>query len=232
MSKPQVTLYQDPASQPCRAVWAFLKINKIEHQVKLIQIIKGETKSPEFLKINPFGKVPCLTVAVDGQSHTLLESGAILRFLANYFDCDEKWYPKKDLFRRAKIDWYLDWHQSNTRKVSSEDTLYPEFVAPLLNKHGINVPEVPSKRSNIPPVYNVIDGRLKESKFIAGDEISIADLLLANEVSALNIVNFDFSPYPNLFAYLKNVLSIPELVEVNAPYKEFVEKVTEFKWQF
>lgn len=231
MSKPQVTLYQDPGSQPCRAVWAFLKINKIEHEVKLIQIIKGETKSPEYLKINPFGNVPCLTITVEGKTHTLLESAAILRFLANYFDCEEKWYPRKDLFRRAKIDWYLDWHHSNTRKVSG-GTLYPEFVIPLLRKTGKDVPDVPSQRSSIPAVYKVIDEKLKESKFIAGDEISIADLILANEVSALNIINFDFSAYPNLFAYLKNVLSIPELVEVHAPYREYIEKFTEFKWQF
>ncbi len=56
-----LTLYYQPVSQPVRAVLALLAIGKIQYEGKIIDFFKGENKTPEFLNLNPFGKVPFIT---------------------------------------------------------------------------------------------------------------------------------------------------------------------------
>lgn len=55
-------LYFEPASQPCRAVLTYAQCAGIPLEIKLTSVVKGETHSPEYLAINPLGKVPFLTV--------------------------------------------------------------------------------------------------------------------------------------------------------------------------
>jgi glutathione S-transferase len=45
----------------------------------------------------------------------LAESCTILRFLSDYYNVDEVWYPRNDKFRRALVDQWLDWHHLNSR---------------------------------------------------------------------------------------------------------------------
>ena len=59
MGKP-MEFYYLPQSAPCRSVWMTLKTLGLEFEEKFTNIFKGETRTPEFLKMNPRGKVPCL----------------------------------------------------------------------------------------------------------------------------------------------------------------------------
>jgi glutathione S-transferase len=70
-------------------------------------MMKGELKSPDMLKINPFGQMPSMK---DG-NFCLAESGAILRYLANTYAIDA--YGGFDAKKRAEIDWVLDWQGTN-----------------------------------------------------------------------------------------------------------------------
>jgi len=47
-------------SEPCRMVWMVLKALKLDFDVKVVNLFKGEQKKPEFLAINPRGKIPAL----------------------------------------------------------------------------------------------------------------------------------------------------------------------------
>lgn len=55
-----LTFYYHPLSQPSRAVLALLNIGHIPFEPKIIDLFKGEQRSPEYRKISPFGTVPCL----------------------------------------------------------------------------------------------------------------------------------------------------------------------------
>ena len=52
--------YHHPASQPSRAVYMTIRALGIEHDIHVIDLLSGKQKSPEFLKINPRGKVPAI----------------------------------------------------------------------------------------------------------------------------------------------------------------------------
>lgn len=75
---PTIALYWGRASQPARALKAFLVDSGIEHEDHELDMFKGEAKKPEILAINPAGTVPFITY--DGV--LMVESVAIMRFLA------------------------------------------------------------------------------------------------------------------------------------------------------
>ena len=67
------------------------------------------------MKINPMAKVPAI---VDTENNLFLaESHSIMRYLCLKSPTHlNKWYPVNDLAKRAKIDEYMDFHHTNTRK--------------------------------------------------------------------------------------------------------------------
>lgn len=57
---PPLLYYYDLMSQPCRAVYIFLKMTGIPYQTKQIALRKMENTTKEFLQLNPFKKVPVI----------------------------------------------------------------------------------------------------------------------------------------------------------------------------
>lgn len=55
-----LTLHYHPVSQPSRAVLTLLALGKIKYEGKVVDLFKGEQRTPEYKKITPFGTVPCL----------------------------------------------------------------------------------------------------------------------------------------------------------------------------
>lgn len=95
-------LYYTSGSPPSRAVLMMIRILGLDVEVKNVDLMKGEQKSPEFLKINPMHQVPAL---VDGE-FIVTESRAILAYLVNSTKPGSSWYPN-DAKTRAVIDQLL-----------------------------------------------------------------------------------------------------------------------------
>lgn len=213
-NKPRLTLYGDMLSQPVRSVYAFLKINNIPFKFELINLAKGEHMTEEYEKINPMKKVPSITfLKDDGELFKLSESCTILRFLADYYQVDEKWYPRKDAFRRAKIDEQLDWHHLNTR-IALASMVFRTILLPKLKEMGIER-DVPDTTKKMNSVLNHLNKHFKNSKYMVDDTISIADLITACEVSQLYLLNQDFSKLEYLNEYLNRINSMKEMQEAN-----------------
>ncbi|GLI61910.1 hypothetical protein VaNZ11_004433 [Volvox africanus] len=80
ISKAQIKLYTNPGSRGKITEWYLAELN-VPHELVSVDMRRGEHKTPAFLAINPFGKVPAMT---DGDL-PLFESGAILLHLANKY---------------------------------------------------------------------------------------------------------------------------------------------------
>ncbi|GIL75538.1 hypothetical protein Vretimale_15114 [Volvox reticuliferus] len=80
ISKAQIKLYTNPGSRGKITEWYLAELN-VPHELVSVDMRRGEHKTPAFLAINPFGKVPAM---MDGDL-PLFESGAILLHLANKY---------------------------------------------------------------------------------------------------------------------------------------------------
>lgn len=168
-------VYANPVSQPSRAVLIFLQITRIPHQYIFIDLFKNQQKSPEFLSINPMGLVPAIT----DDDFPLWESHAILTYLATTRQVPDHLYPK-DSRKRARVDQYLHWHHGNLRRASIP--ILSEVIGPLF---GLKVPgDVISDCVNVRiKAFEQLEKWLESSEYVAGREMSIADLAALCEVT-------------------------------------------------
>ncbi|EWS75951.1 glutathione S-transferase, amine-terminal domain protein (macronuclear) [Tetrahymena thermophila SB210] len=218
-----LSLYMDWMSQPSRCVAIFCMINKIPVDISEVKILKGQLRSQEYKRINPNMRVPTIK---DGK-FVLYESHAILKYLiasrAQYIP--EHWYPK-DIKERALVDQYLDWHHTNIRNAGMY--IFNYFVLPSL---GIQ------SKQNKETIYKLFIQSLKmidtiflaDKPYIASKEkATIADLSCYCEITQVNLIDFDFSPYPNILKWMQRLTAeYPQLVEGHQPFMKFVQKIKE-----
>jgi len=239
--KKEVVLFVDMMSQPSRAVVWFCKLAKIPHQIKLVQIAKGEHLSEAHRKRNPFGKVP----VIDDNGIFVFESHTILRHLARrYLPDDSHWYPwgkssvsskdaeqkqRMNLLRRLTIEEYLDWHHTNTR--SCARLTFAKYIGPM---RGVQVHSEVIKAAalEVEKALDEFDARWlgpssssHSGPFIAGDEVSIADLSAACEISQLKLLHYDFSSRKNLYAWFRVMESMLFYDDVHSILNRVIAKL-------
>ncbi len=141
-----------------------IMLEEISYEYKLtkIDISSGEQFNPEFIKISPFSKIP---VIIDHEvNETIFESGAILIYLA---EKSKKFYDKED---RLKINQWLMAQMG--------------YIGPMIGQHHQFHHYNPGK-SNFgeeryfkitKKIYQDLDDRLANSKYLAGKNYSIADI--------------------------------------------------------
>lgn len=196
MSKLQ--FYWGSGSPPSWRVHYYLEVRKIPFESKLIEFSKKEHKSPEFLKINPRGKVPAI---VDGDI-PVYESLAIIEYLEDKFR-NEKQYIKlvpEDLKLKAKV-------LTRTHEVLSYLKL--SDIAVHLRKK-LEDWDLAIVTKDFDSVFNELQNYDKwagEGKYLAGDEISLVDIMLVPFLGLLKRVgaNFEAIGLKNLESYYKNI---------------------------
>jgi len=208
-----LTLYYEPLSSPSRAVIAFLELNNIPHEKKHISVLKGETKSPEFLKINPNGLVP----TIDDDGFIVWEHEAILRYLAETRRAYK--YLPQDIQVQTLIDQYYPFFHSSMR---------PHVIHAFFGYNGLLPAGAWNKeagRKKVEEVLKTFDEiHLKDKKYIAGDQITIADFSTVNELAQVYFnSDIDWNKYSRVKAYLERCLENPVIKATNIPLIAFTK---------
>jgi len=161
-----ITLYHSPASRAFTAYWLLEELG-VAFQVKTVDIRKGEQKSPEYLKLNPSGKVPTIT---DGKV-VVSENPAIGIYLADRYGYGSLAPKIEDVDRGA----YLKWMVYSTA-----------VVDPVISLHAQNI-DVPGFGVSFGAYHDmvgVLTETLKTRKYLLGDRFSAADVVLGGTISA------------------------------------------------
>jgi glutathione S-transferase len=212
-------VYGDLISGPVRAIVAFLKLNNIEHEFKVVSILAGDHKKPEFLAINPNGQMP--TIVDDG--FVLWETTAILQYLATTRDLEETWYPA-DARKRSLVHRFNSWYHPNLRQNGA--LLF--FKKRVAEKFGItiNPAEIEEMEAALPNTLATMDRWIKENGgFLAGDHLTISDMLGFCETDHLvTLMNWDISRYGNLLKWYTKLSADPVIVEISETLKTFAKE--------
>lgn len=164
-------VYLDPCTVNSRKVLAGLALLGTEYKFNHINYFTGAHKSDEYKKINPNATVPA---ASDGDL-ILTESNAILQYAAD-LDGSSSAYPK-DLKVRADINRWLFWEASAW--FSSCYVYLVEFVVKPLLKTEPDQAVIDAQAPRWLQLATILDDRLSKSKWLTGDEVSIADIAVA-----------------------------------------------------
>ena len=122
--------------------------------------------TPEFFKLNPMRKVPVL---VDGD-HSVWESHTILRYLVAKYG-DKTWYPDS-VYDRSLYERWLDWSQT---------IFQPAFLGIFWGYYRMapNKRDMNSVNRDLEKCHGCLDTlnrRLSNTKYLAGDNITLADI--------------------------------------------------------
>lgn len=194
MSK--LTLYGVSQSRASRCLWALEETGLAYEQVKTH--MRDDTKSAEYLAINPNGRVPAL---VDGDL-TLCESLAINGYIAKKAGGD---LAPRDLAEDALQSQWTLWAMTETEK---------PLLRGLFHSLGImgydKDPAVVAEcMTELERPLKVLDGALAGRDWLMGGRFTIADLNVASVLSWAKTGRLDLSPYPNVVRWLDACLGRP-----------------------
>ena len=133
-----------------------------DYKVTKIDISKDEQFNPEFVKISPFSKIPVITD--HDKNESIFESGAILIYLG---EKSGKFYEKKD---RLKINQWLMAQMGTIGPMIGQHHQFHHYN-PGKSEFGEERYFKIAKR-----IYQELDNRLKDSKFLVGEKYTIADI--------------------------------------------------------
>ncbi|KAH8336975.1 glutathione S-transferase theta-1 [Drosophila kikkawai] len=197
-----IRFYYDLLSPTARGLWLALKLGKKPIEYCPIALRKFEQLTDEYKKINRFQKVPAI---VDGDFH-LAETIAIIRYLADKGQFDEKLYPKS-IEARARVDEFLEWQHLNIRLACSmffrDAWLFPiNGLAPKPKPEQIKQ-LVEGVENNL----GLLELLFLENDFLAGPNLTVADILGASEINQLKICHYfvDGQRFPKVTKWLERV---------------------------
>jgi glutathione S-transferase len=186
-----ITLYGSPRSSAGRCIW-MLEETGVPYSTKDLDMRNKEHKSPEFLKINPMGKVPAL---VDGET-TLFESMAINYYLADTYKKELLGTTTKE--RGLAMQWSF-WASSELQGPVIEIFIQRFFMSE--DKRDQKV--IDENLKVLPTLFSVLNDQLASTKFVAGNQFTIGDLNTASVIGICPAIGVDISEYKNIKGWLE-----------------------------
>ena len=186
-------IYYHPVSTTSRPLMLYAQENGLDVDFKLVDLMKGEHYQPEYVAINPNRLVPVLE---DGDFR-LTESSAILKYLAE--KAGSPAYPR-DLKQRAKVNEMMDWINTQLCRDFAYGVVYPQIFPthkrPTDEQHKGTIAWNQERARSWFKVLN--DNILAKSKYLCGDQMTIADYYGAAFVSLAEFIRCDLEAYPNV----------------------------------
>jgi glutathione S-transferase len=183
-------LYTTPLSANGRKVLAVSRQLGVSSEIHLVDVYKGEGRTPAYLAINPSGKIPTM---VDGK-FVLFESNAILLYL----DEAHGGYAlsSSNTQARSRVVQWLFWESAHWQP--SLSSVLSELVAHSLFPERIPRPRSAPDWSNgtVQPLLNILEAALDTQPFLTGSKMTLADFSVAGMTTYFKTAGFPFREYP------------------------------------
>ncbi|XP_002023858.2 glutathione S-transferase D7 [Drosophila persimilis] len=213
---PNMDLYYMPSPGASRAVIMTAKAVGVEFNKKVVvNAFEGDHLKPDFVKINPQHTVPTL---VDN-GFVLWESRAILIYLAEKYGKDDSLYPK-DPQKRAVV---------NQRLFFDLATLYDaisSYYYPAFKTGKFGPPEAWKKIEN---GFELLNTFLEDQEYVAGSNLTIADISILATISTIEVVDFDLKKYPNVARWYANAKKVTPGWDETSPGLQIMKELLQPK---
>ena len=186
-----LTVYGDSISGNCLKVKFVCDRLGIAYRWIETSVLKGETRTAEFLGMNPAGQVPMVKLA-DGR--VLAQSNAIMLYLAEGSDL-----IPADAYQRSLMFQWLFWEQYSHETVIAVRRFHKAF----LKKPDSEID--PALLLKGEKVLTVMDNHLAARRYFVNDKISLADIALVAYTRWANEGGFDLARYAHVQNWVRRV---------------------------
>jgi glutathione S-transferase len=193
-------VYGTSASGNCHKVRMVLDITGTPYAWREVDILQAGTRSPEFLRINPNGKVP-VVVLDDGTA--IAESNAILW----YFGEGTRLLPDDRLGRAQMLQWMFFEQYTHEPAIA-----VARFIRVFLQKD--DDPRLPELLARGHRALGVMEQHLATRDYFVGGRLSLADLALFAYTHRAGDGGFDLAAFPAVRAWLARCRAQPGVSEM------------------
>lgn len=185
----------------------------LKYTVHAIDLSKNEQKSPEFLKVNPNGRIPAMVDNTESKPNTpkrIFESGAMLLYLTDKYDIPDRsvsFQYDSDEYWEC-VSWVM-WMQGGLGPMQGQANHFYRY-APEKIEYGINRYQTETKR-----LYQVLEDRLAEQEssgwnlWLVGGKYSVADLNCFCWVNWAEWAGVSLEEFPRLQKWLAAINERP-----------------------
>lgn len=203
-----IKIYGSPMSSSGRCFWCLEEVGQ-EYEAQAIDFKKGEHKSPDFLKINPNGKLPAL---IDGD-FTIWESMAINFYLAKAYK--PELLGKNDQENGIVHQWSI-WSVADLQ--APIIAAFIELVFVPEDKRDQN--KIAQAIEKAKPLLETLNQNLEGKDYIIGEDFSLADINVASVVAICEHIQLDLSSYTSINKWMNRLSERPSFIK----YQSLIKK--------
>ena len=183
----------------------FLEEAGLDYTIHPVNISAGDQFKPEFLAISPNNRMPAIVdkaPADGGEPISIFESGAILQYLA---EKTGKFLPSDVRGRKTVAEW-LFWQVGGLGPMAGQNHHFVQY-APEQIPYAIDRYVKETNR-----LYGVLNKRLAGRAFIAGDELTIADMAAYPWIVPHERQRQDLAQFPDLKRWFESIRQRPAVI--------------------
>ena len=183
-------------------VYIMLEECGVPYKEHFVDVWKGEQYAPEFSRINPNNKIPAIVDhdGPGGKPYTVIESGAILMYLA---EKSGKFLPK-DMAKKYDVMQWLMIQLTGVGPMFGQWTHFKLFAPKTGNDYSMT-----RYTSEIKRLYEVLEKRLGEVPYLGGQDYSIADIATFPWTRNHDAQGVSFADKPNLTRWFDTISARP-----------------------
>lgn len=191
---------------------------ELPYRIIPVNIGKGDQFKPDFLSITPNHRIPAIvdTDGPGGKTLRLFESAAILIYLSE--KTGGRLIPKDPLARYECLQWMM-FQMGGTGPMFGQYNHFANYAAE-------KIPYAIERYTNeVKRLHRVLDKRLQQAEYLAGDEYSMADIINFPWIRNPDRRNIDLSDYPNLKRWHDQIAARPAVQRGVAVLSEHQRKL-------
>ena len=167
MTRPDIHLYTAATMNGYKPV-IFLEEADAPYDLTAIDFAKREQKAPDYVRLNPNGRIPTIVDRANGD-FAVFESGAILWYLAEKYG---KFLPAEANARSETLQWLM-FQMGGVGPMMGQAMYFQRIAAPNGHDQPFSIKRYVDESRRL---LEVLDLRLKDREWLAGDAYSIADM--------------------------------------------------------
>jgi glutathione S-transferase len=219
-------LYYHPASTTSRIVMLCAAEENVALEYQVVDLFTGEHMKPPYSAKNP----SCLVPMIEDGDFRLTECATIIRYLVD--QAGGASYPKETRMR-AKVNEMIDWFNTNLYRDFAYGLVYPQtFPTHKRRSDEAQAATLEWGKEKSKGWLKILDENLIGPKkaYLMGDAITVADYLGGEMIGLGDLIRCNFSAYPNVERWMRNMKALKSWPKVNEVFYGFAGSLKDAKF--